>query len=323
MQPLTISQIDFAPFEIPFLEPLVVAGHTLAVRKGFYLSIKTTDGFKAQSELAPLEGVSPENSGRLRHDIKQIRAYAEMVKLPRQKDGLLEALRHEPHLLNACGSMRFAVESAFFMLAAQAAGQNLVEFLGGHLKDVRTAVLLQGSHQKVMADFKKFLGQGTKVFKLKVGDRNIALDVKKVNDIRVFLGEESYLRLDANRQWSLKEACIFAELVGNQRIDFIEEPVNDPGHLDAFYEKTRMRLALDESLNSSLASHEGVVAYVLKPMILGLIPTLDWIGQARLLKRKAIISSAYESPVGFNVLTHLACLTDQIAGLDTQRWFKT
>ena len=89
------------------------------------------------------------------------------------------------------------------------------------------------------------------MFKLKVGDRNIALDVKKIQDIRILLEQESYLRLDGNRKWSLKEACIFAQLAGNQKIDFIEEPVNDITQLDAFYQQTRMRVALDETLSVS------------------------------------------------------------------------
>ena len=67
---------------------------------------------------------------------------------------------------------------------------------------------------------------------------------------------------------------------------------------------------------------KGSLAYVLKPMILGLIPTLDWIEEAKASKRKAIISSTFESPVGFKVLANLACLSGQIAGLGTERWFK-
>ena len=322
MQPLMISQSDFSPFKIPFLRPFNFAGKTINERSGFYLSLKTSDGLSAQGEIAPLEGISHETIRRAKHDLTEIRSYLMELKILCQKDELLDQLRQEPHLLNVCASVRFGVESAVLMLASRAANQSLAEFLGGNLKDVQTAVLLQGSYPEVIADFKQFSGQGVKVFKLKVGDRNIALDVKKINDIRILLEEGSYLRLDANRKWSFKEACIFAQLAGNQKIDFIEEPVNDVSQLDAFYQQTRMRVALDESLSSSLAGHEGVVAYVLKPMILGLIPTLDWIQESRISNRKAIISSVYESPVGFKVLTDLACLTDQVAGLDTQRWFK-
>ena len=322
MQPLIISQIDFSPFKIPFLGPLTFANKTIRERRGFYLSLKTSDGTSAQGELAPLEGISPETTRRIKRDMTEIRSYVMELKIPCQKDELLGQLRQEPHLLNVCASVRFAVESAILMLASRAANQSLAEFLGTDLKDVQTAVLLQGTYQEVISDFKRFSQQGVKVFKLKVGDRNIALDVKKVQDIRMLLEQESYLRLDANRKWSFKEACIFAQLAGNQKIDFIEDPVNDIIQLDAFYQQTRMRVALDETLSSSLAEQEGVVAYVLKPMLLGLVPTLDWIEKARLSKRKAIISAAFESPVGFKVLANLACLSGQIAGLGTERWFK-
>ena len=35
--------------------------------------------------------------------------------------------------------------------------------------------------------------------KIKVGDRNIPLDVKKVNDVRTLIGEDGLLRLAVNR----------------------------------------------------------------------------------------------------------------------------
>ena len=212
MQPLVIAQSDFIPFKISLIKPFTFAGHTVQERSGFYLSLKTSDGLMAQGEIAPLEGISHETIRRTRHDLTEIRSYLMELKIPRDKDELLEVLRHEPHLFNVCASVRFGVESAILMLAAQAANQSLVEFLGGTLKDVQTAVLLQGTYQEVIADLKRFSAQGVKVFKLKVGDRNIALDVKKIQDIRILLEQESYLRLDGNRVWSLKEACVFHSL---------------------------------------------------------------------------------------------------------------
>ena len=335
VQPLMISQIDFTPFKIPFIRPFAFAGNTINERSGFYISLRTLDNLFAQGEIAPLPGVSHETLRRTKHDMTESISYLKEYKFFSQKDELLDQLRQDAHILNLCASVRFGVESAILMLASKAANKSLADFLGAEIKDVQTAALLQGTYPEVIADVKKFSQQGFKVFKLKVGDRNIALDVKKINDIRVILEQESYLRLDGNRQWSFKEACIFAELAGNQRIDFIEEPINDVTQLDAFYQQTRMRIALDETLTvlrsgiraparcaSPLAEHEGVIAYAIKPMILGLVPTLDWIEEAKFLKRKAVISSAFESPVGFKVLANLACFCGQIAGLGTERWFK-
>ncbi len=335
MQPLIISQSEFSAFKIPLIKPFTFAGRTINERSGFYLTVKTADGLTIQTEAAPLEGISQETIRRASHDLAESHAYLQDFKISLHKEELMETLRHDAHILNLCGSVRFAVESALLGLAAQALHQSLVEFLGAPLKDVTSAILLQGTHQEVMADVKKFSGQGVQVFKLKVGDRNIALDVKKVQDIRTILHQESYLRLDANRAWSFKEACIFADLTGIQKIDYIEEPINDVTQLDAFSQKTRMRVGLDETLSvvrcgirapgrcsSPLAQHEGVIAYILKPMILGLMPCMDWIEEARLFKRKAVISSSFESPVGLKVLANLACLSGHIAGLGTERWFK-
>ena len=319
-----IIDVDFAPFKIPFLKPFTFAGTTLRERSGFYLTLKTAEALCVRGEVAPLEGVSQETIRRTKHDLKETCSYLREFKVPCQKDKLLGLLKQDPHILNVCPSVRFGIESAMLMLAATACQQSLAEFLGAELKGVQTAALLQGTYQEVITDLKSLSGKGYKVFKLKVGDRNIALDVKKIKDIRIMLEQGTYMRLDGNQVWSLKEACIFAQLTGNQNIDFIEEPINDASQLDDFYQQTRMRLALDETLygDPSLIEHEGVVAYILKPMILGLVPTLDWIEKARLLKRKAVISSAFESPVAFKVLANLACLSGQIAGLGTERWLK-
>lgn len=337
MQPLIICQSDLSSYKISFHQPFTVAlagsaPITITERSGFYLTLKTRNGLEAKGEAAPLPGISPESIRRVRHDLTEIRSYLMELEVPPDENSLIALLRGEPHILNLCPSARFAVESALMMLAARSCGQSLAQFLGGSLEDVTTAALLQGTVTQVMADVKKFLEQGYRIFKLKVGDRNIALDVKKVGDIRLLLPGEGRLRLDGNRIWSLKEACIFFELAGRQKIEFIEEPLNDIGQLDQFYQQTHMAVALDETLFgglsaahalTSLAGHEAVRAYVLKPMILGgIIPTLDWIQEAKDLHKKVIISSSFESTVGLKVLANLACLTGQIAGLGTERWLK-
>jgi len=62
---------------------------------------------------------------------------------------------------------------------------------------------------------------------------------------------------------------------------------------------------------------------VIKPSVLGgIVMALDWIEEARSLGKKAVISSAFESSVGMEVLKALACVTGNISGLGTERWFK-
>ena len=336
MQSLIIAQCGISSYKIDFQQPFSFAGNTLTQREGFYVLLKSDSGLSAQGEIAPLPGLSEETFRRAQHDLKEVCLYLNKLEVPADKDALIAFLRQDQHMRNCCSSVRFGVESAVMGLAAKAAGQTLVEFLGSHLKNVPTAALLQGPHAQVLADAKRMSAAGYKVFKLKVGDRNIALDVKKVQDLRAILDEGGAIRLDGNKVWSLKEALIFAELVGNAHIEYIEEPLSNPADLNQFYSKTHMPVALDETLSvlrcgvqapgrcsPTLANHEGVKVFVLKPTIVGgLIATLDWINEAKSLGKKAVISSSFESEVGLKILVQLACLTDTVAGLGTERWLK-
>ncbi|MBF0503534.1 MAG: o-succinylbenzoate synthase [Candidatus Omnitrophica bacterium] len=337
MQPLVICQVDFSTYNIPFHRPFVFASNTIGERSGFYLKLKALNGIEATGEIAPLMGISTETPRRIRHDLTEIRSFLMDSQVPLDKDILINLLRREGRILNLCPSVRFGVESAVMMLAAKACDLSMAGFLGTSLEDVPCAALLEGNYDQVMWDVKMFIKQGYKVFKLKVGDRNIALDVKKVADIRALLPPQGRLRLDANRRWSLKEACLFSELVTGASIEFIEEPLSDISQLEQFYQQAHLPVALDETLSvmpcgvnapgrcqPPLGHHEAVSAYVLKPMIIGgIIPTLDWIEQAHRLGKKAIISSCFESTLGLKVLANLACLTGQTAGLGTERWLKS
>ncbi|MBF0490985.1 MAG: o-succinylbenzoate synthase [Candidatus Omnitrophica bacterium] len=334
VQPLILAPASIEPFQLKFQKPFAFGGNFVTERVGYYLNLVSTSGLKAQGEAAPLSGVSQETLRKTEHDLKEALTSLNNLQLVPEKKSLIEQLRHNETLRELCSSSRFAIESAIFILAAKANGQSLAGFLGTDLADVSSAGLLQGTYDQVMMDAKLMVDHGVDIFKIKVGDRNIPLDVKKVNEIRTLIGEDGLIRLDGNRVWSLKEASLFMELVGHKQIEYFEEPLSDISQLNEFYNRTHIPVALDETLLTSrcgatapgrcsptLAQHEAVQAYILKPMILGgIIPTLDWIEEARSTGRKAVISSSFESSVGLKVLANLSLLTGQVAGLGTSRW---
>ncbi len=336
VQPLVITQSTIESFELSFQKPFSFGGNIVNQRVGFYFSLFSNDGLKSQGEAAPLPGLNQETIKKVEHDLKKIKPLFTQLEISTNSNDLVKQLRKIEALNALCPSARFAIESALFSLAAQSNNQSLAEFLGINLEDVSSAALLQGTYEQVIADTKQMVKHGFDIFKLKVGDRNIPLDVKKVNDVRTLIGEDGLLRLDGNRVWSLKEAVLFIDLIGIKQIEFIEEPLSDISQLSEFYNKTHIPVALDETLSilrcgitapgrcsPTLAQHEAVQSYVLKPMILGgVIQTLDWIEEARSSGRKAIISSCFESHVGLKILANLSLLTGQVAGLGTSRWLK-
>ncbi|MBI4309612.1 MAG: o-succinylbenzoate synthase [Candidatus Omnitrophica bacterium] len=331
MQPLTITGSTIIPFTLPLVRPFNFAGHTIRERSGYYLEITTPDGLTAQGEIAPLPGISSETLKKAKHDAREIQPALVGRPIPLEKDELIDSIRNDGRLCACCPSVRFGVESALFDLASRARQMHLTHFLEAPDGEIASAVLLQGTHGHIIARAKEMKACGHRVFKLKVGDRNIPLDVKKVQDLRGLIGKEGVIRLDANKIWSFSEAVLFAHLAGPEQIEFMEEPLSDTLKLDEFYKTTHMPVALDETLSVlrcgatapscmlTLTAHEGVKAYVIKPMVLGgVIIALDWIEEAGRLGKKAVISSAFESPVGLRVLKALAALSGQTAGLGTE-----
>ncbi len=320
---LTISQVNIRPFALPLVRPFTFDGNTLTERSGYYLECALSNGVRVQGEISPLPGVSAETLKKAKHDLEEYVKFLPDWQIPAEEKALIQEIKKDDRLKACAASVRFGIESVLFSRFLKSSAQ------------VSSAGLLQGSADQVIADAKDLRQQGIRVFKLKVGDRNIALDVKKVQEVRAAIGPEALIRLDGNRVWSMNEAVLFVQMAGLKQIEFIEEPLSDMSKLNEFYESTHMPVALDETLMvarpnvtapgrcmPTLATQEGVKAFVIKPMILGgIVVALDWIGEATSLGKKAIISSAFESPVGLTVLQALAVGTGETPGLGTGRWF--
>lgn len=283
-----------------------------------------------------MSGMSSETLKKTRHDLDEAAAFLADKTFPSEYEALIKAMREDDRIKALCPSAKCAVESVLCSLAAAVQGKGLPVWLGGEPSHLPSAVLLQGALDQVLDQARAGLKAGAAVYKLKVGDRNVALDVKKLQELRQVIGDQGMIRLDANRAWQLPDALLFARLAGLDRIEFIEEPVADMGRVNEFYAVSRMPVALDESLqvmrcgvsapgrcSPPLVSSDAVAAFIIKPMILGgIIPALDWIAEAKALGKKAVISSTFETPAGMAILESLACLTPTAPGLDTRKWFK-
>ncbi len=336
MQPLTILQTSIVPFGLKFIRPFSFAGNMITERVGYYWLVTASNGIMAQGEIAPLEGFSQETLKKAKHDLEEMNDAFRSWEIPVAKNELLERLRNDVMLQECCSSTCFGIESALIALASQSTGMTLNAFLEGNERPVQSAFLLQGTNEQILEEAKKAVDAGTKIFKLKVGNRNIPIDVKNVQDLRALVGKELVLRLDANRGWNMTEAVIFVECIGRENIEYIEEPVNHMDRLDEFYHATHMPVALDETLTvlrcdvsapgrcmPTLAHHDGVQAYVIKPVVIGGVnASLDWIKEAQENEKKAILSSCFETPVGFEMVKALASLSDDVAGLGTQRFYE-
>lgn len=331
MQPLTIDHITIEYYKHPFKRPFSINGVSLSIREGYYLTL-TSSKFKAIAEASPLDGYSFETLKKAHHDLKRFKESLLHQHLPLEKQALFAFLKSA---LEGCSaSAKFAYESACIDLAAQVNDNSIEGFLGISARLHDGVALLQGNHQQVLTQARDFAKQGYRIFKLKVGDRNIPLDVAKVQEIRACLPQEGKIRLDANRFWKLSEAVLFVQLIGKDNIEFIEEPLADLSQLASFYQQTLFPVALDETLLTSrcdvtapgrcmptLVNQDAVHFFVIKPTLLGgVIKALDWVEYAKKTGKRALISSMFETPIGMRMLKALSQLTDDAPGFGTESW---
>jgi O-succinylbenzoate synthase len=139
------------------------------------------------------------------------------------------------------------------------------------------------------------------------------------------------LRLDANRQWTLPKALMFADYVPSvlrAKISFIEEPCQTPEQSLAFAKETGINIAWDETTREddfTIVPQSGVVGMVIKPMLIGsLSRCLEMIKQAHAIGWQVVISSSLESSLGLHQLARLANwqTPKALPGLDTLSLFQ-
>jgi O-succinylbenzoate synthase len=324
--PLKIANIHIFEYNLPFIKPFSIHKASLTSRPGLIVYVVTDQGTTGAGEIAPLEGLSAEPLKKALHQAKTLRPKLVGCPVPVTLEDIQSFLSF-PVFGGWVPAVRCGFEAALVHLAARIQNKTPSEILGGAAAgDVVTAALLQGTPEEVKAEAQRLYQEGHRVFKLKVGSKNIPLDVKKVEEVRAVIGD-AQLRLDANGVWRLNEAIPFGELIGKDKIQFIEDPILEFDKIDEFYQKTGLPVAVDESISLAepgpIKFSEGVRYFVIKPMMVGgIFRTLEWIAKAKKEGRRVIISSSFESSVGLSMLANLALLTEDAAGLGTGAWFK-
>jgi O-succinylbenzoate synthase len=150
---------------------------------------------------------------------------------------------------------------------------------------------------------------GYKTAKLKVKNLSIQEAIRRVKRVQE---QDCAIRLDCNSSWTLDQALEFASHFHPEDFAYIEEPLQKLKDLKTFSLKTKMPLALDESLDKlAWQKIPTLKAIVIKPMVWGFIPEIP-------SPFHLIVGGVYESGIG--TLHAAAYPAYQPAGLDTYRY---
>ena len=149
---------------------------------------------------------------------------------PRRVEHLWEAMWWRMHYVGRGGIAVFAISAvdiALWDLKGRCAQEPLWRLLGGQDNRVKAyagGIDLQFPLAKLKAQTERFLEQGFRAVKMKVGRNRLAEDVERVAAMRDFLGPDIPLMVDANMRWTVAQAIRAARALAAFDVYWLEEP---------------------------------------------------------------------------------------------------
>ena len=145
-----------------------------------------------------------------------------------------------------------AIDVALWDLKAKRAGLPLAKLLGAHRDSVRcyntSGGFLHEPVEQICDNATRTLESGVGGIKIKVGQPDLAEDLRRVRAVREHIGDGAPLMVDANQQWDRPTAMRAGRALEEFGLVWIEEP------LDAY--DAEGHAALARTLDTAIASGE-------------------------------------------------------------------
>jgi o-succinylbenzoate synthase len=317
MESVNIIQLSLREYEIGLIRPIKTGSIVHTDRRGAIITASDGSGNLGFGEIAPLDGYSQETVDTAVKSVKQFLAEAGEVLLPDQDGSLISCLTPLlPGITHLPPSAKFGIETAVLDFVARKAELRLCDIISdGAADSVSVNALIEGSTVKsITAAAQQACDFGFACIKLKVGRDEIDGDIRCIHAVREAVGPDILLRIDANRTLSFKAAERLLDDVRHVGIDYIEEPLNtsELHRIPDLFDKTGVNIAVDESIQDPsrwrrMIQTEAIVAAVIKPSLVGGISTvLELIDVAKSAGKRVVLSSMFESGIGFAACLHIA-----------------
>ena len=339
----TINMVRATRVSIPLSKHLTTPlgeSHTCRKLIHIVMDVSYLDGVtrRVMGEVAPLPGLHTEDIDLA---YGQVSALCEMLRGKRFdiSDTIMDLDERVPEIQSALKhmgltelypSVRFGLEAALWEAATRELPQELQRVPVSALLDPHGL-----SNIEIRKIANELVRDGYRCIKVKAGRTDDpAIDAEYLKIIRDAVGADISIRIDSNQAWTLEQAVQYADAVKDCNIEYMEEPLLNPGELSAWARYSEIPLAIDESLDQgffdlsdpSCIIPKSVKYAVLKPSLIGgMSHTLAMANMAASRGMTPVASSCFESPLGLMHLAKISSLiglNSQIAhGISTESWF--
>ncbi len=243
---LKITSIDIFKADIDFIEPFRIAIMEIKSAQSVFIKINTNKDVYGLGEANPTWGITGETQAI------NLAGASDLAKLILNKDPLdiENRMREIDRFLVRNSSLRSAFDMALYDILGKAAGLPLYAVLGGGKRIFWTDNTIGIAEPEYMAtkavDYKN---QGFQAIKVKLGTTKYQ-DVERIRQIRMAIGDELPMRIDANQGWDYRTAVTTLQALEQFDIEYCEQPIAHWNYenLRRIRQNTTIAIMADESL---------------------------------------------------------------------------
>ncbi len=226
--------------------PFTIATGTMYFAQNTLIRVHTTAGITGLGECAAFPMIVGETQATCFEMAKEF-ARCWIGKDPLQIE---ERLRELDLFTAGNYTAKSAFDMALYDIAAKAAGLPLYRYLGGKKRTIESDLTIGISEPATMAEKAiSFVQQGVKMIKVKLGT-DPETDIERIRAIRLAIGADIILRIDANQGWTPEGAQQALQALGQYDIQFCEQPMRKwhDGLLPALCKQSPIPIMADESV---------------------------------------------------------------------------
>ena len=313
---MVISTAEATTIDIRLIESLATGAGGIGDRSGLQLRVQTEDGLTGRGETAPIPGVEGQGLEAIAVEIERWCTTAAGKSVDAAASSLDDT--------DIGALARFAIHTALIDLQSQNAKLPAATWLRSDAPShvAANGLVTDSNPGAVHARVSELVQASMKAIKLKVAMGDPSQDVTRIIAASEAAGPNVALRLDANRAWDRAAAEKVIGRVGRHRLDFVEDPTDNPSDYHAIEESTGVPIALDLPITDNPAeaiAAANVSIVVVKPAAIG--------GIDRVLKLAAdhpalrvVVSSSIDREIGLAAAVHLAAALpndDEVHGIAT------
>ena len=223
---MRIAKIELYKLNVPLTEPFIIAIETITVAESIAVKIITDKGTFGWGECNPYRSIAGETQGTCwvagQFLAKTLIQYSDNVN-PLE---ITSCINKMDKMLAGNRCIKSAFDMALYDIAAKTAKMPLYQFLGGSNNRHITTDMTVGINtpEYMSAAALRFKNAGFTAIKVKLGT-TLTADVERIKQIRLAIGDDIPLRIDANQGWDEATAIATLKALEKYDIEHCEQPV--------------------------------------------------------------------------------------------------